>query len=349
MKIEDIDKNFVLPNYDGYEIEWHNVKEEPISVFGLLDVDGRFARVPKETLKNVNQGVSNLTNSTAGGRVRFKTDSPYIAFSAKTPKMYINSAMREHGIDVYCDDAENSTFINSAMANFTTKQLKWLLKVDERSFYKGLHNYTVNMPLYSDIEDFYIGIKKGCSLFKTEPYEDKLPIVYYGSSITQGAFASRPGMSYQNIICRRNNVDYINLGFSGSAKGEPAMAEYIAAIPMSVFVYDYDYNAPTADELKKTHKPFYDIVRKKNPDIPIIMLSRPCVNINDSDHRQRRDIVKETYEIALKNNENVYFIDGSTIFEGQCANDCTIDYVHPTDIGFMYIAKRIGDILEKLL
>ena len=97
------------------------------------------------------------------------------------------------------------------------------------------------------------------------------------------------------------------------------------------------------------HKSFYDIIRSKNPKIPIIMLSRPCVNIDDYDHRQCRNIVKETYDNVLKNNDNVYFIDGLTIFKGNWANDCTVDCVHPTDTGFMYMAKRINEILNKVL
>ena len=93
------------------------------------------------------------------------------------------------------------------------------------------------MPLYSLPKNIYIGLQKGAKIEKCEDYKYEKPVVYYGSSITQGGCASRPGMAYTNILTRELNVDHINLGFSGSARGEDAIAEYISGLDMSVFVY----------------------------------------------------------------------------------------------------------------
>ena len=144
-------------------------------------------------------------------------------------------------------------------------------------------------------------------------------------------------------------MDYINLGFGGLAKGEETMANYIASIEnMSAFVMDYDHNAPTPEHLLETHERMYKIVRKAHPSIPIIMISCPRVKMNDNWTR-RRDIIKKTYENALENGDtNVSFIDGSHIFD-EIGNDYSIDGTHPTDLGFLFMAKAIAPVLREVL
>ena len=158
---------------------------------------------------------------------------------------------------------------------------------------------------------------------------------------------SRPGNCYQNIIARRFDADYVNLGFSGSAKAEKEIAEYIAGLSMSVFVYDYDHNAPNLVHLEATHERMYLTVRQAHPDIPIVMMSRPRMYLNDADTR-RRDIVFATYQKAKDRGENVYFLDGPALmadagFEG------SVDGTHPNNLGFASMAHALGDLLETIL
>ena len=176
-----------------------------------------------------------------------------------------------------------------------------------------------------------------------------MPVVYYGSSITQGGCASRPGMAYQNIISRWYNCDHINLGFSGNAKGEDAIAEYIAGLKMSVFVYDYDHNAPNVEHLKKTHKRMFDIIRGKNPNLPIIIVSMPKYPLTNNEVL-RREVIKETYKTAKSQGDNnVYFIDGCEMMRFKGGNEATVDNCHPTDLGFRRMADWIGEAVGKAL
>ncbi len=175
--------------------------------------------------------------------------------------------------------------------------------------------------------------------------------MFYGSSITQGACASRPGNCYENLISKRLNMDYINLGFSGCAKGEKEIAEYMSGLSMCAFVSDYDHNSYVLDEFKATHYAMYEIIRKANPEIPYIMISRPDIrNSESADVTIRRKIVRESYEKALAcGDKNIYMIDGSTFFEGNHIDECTVDLVHPNDLGFFRISEKIGELLKKLL
>ena len=210
----------------------------------------------------------------------------------------------------------------------------------------------------SSVADLYIGIDKTAVLKKSSGYRYSKPIVFYGSSITQGGCASRPGYAYESIISRALQTDYVNLGFAGNCKGEQAMAKYIAAQKMSLFFLDYDWNAPTPEHHQSTHEPFFLEVREKQPDLPIVMASRtdiPWVPSRQADILRRKEIVLRTYENAVKRGDRrVYFIDGSTVFReakklGVSPDSCTVDGTHPNDLGFACMAGVFGNIIKDLL
>jgi hypothetical protein len=117
---------------------------------------------------------------------------------------------------------------------------------------------------------------------------------------------------------------------------------------MSVFVYDYDRNAPTIEHLENTHERMFRFIREAKPDLPIVLMSRPKYRLTD-DEKQRFDIIKKTYENAVAAGDtNVYLIDGGTLM-ALAKDDGTVDDCHPNDLGFASIAKAVGDLLEKIL
>jgi lysophospholipase L1-like esterase len=180
------------------------------------------------------------------------------------------------------------------------------------------------------------------------PYRITPPIVFYGSSITQGGCASRPGTTYDSMVCRRLDADYVNLGFSGNARGEEAITSYIKNLPMSVFVYDYDHNAPTVEHLAATHEKMFRAIREANPELPILILQRPVYRQNEEEAR-RLAILTATYENArASGDKNVYLITGEELM-ALAEDDGTVDGCHPNDLGFASMAKAVGEILEKVL
>ena len=208
-----------------------------------------------------------------------------------------------------------------------------------------MRSYTVYLPLYSGVKNLEIGVKPGSKVLPPDPQKIGKPIVFYGSSITQGGCASRPANNYTTMLCRAVDAPQINLGFSGSAKGEIALAEAIGKLDMAVFVLDYDYNAPSAEHLAKTHEPFFKAVRKANPDVPVIMLSK-CSWISPA----RRDIIKKTYDNAVRGGDKkVWFIDGQELFGEPGQNMCTVDHCHPNDLGFYMMYRRVLPVLLEAL
>lgn len=340
-----IDSNFqVKTNLDVEDIRFYNVLNAPFHVHGVFYENGKFRRLPEKVAKTISDGVFALHTHTAGGRVRFKTDSPYVAIHVKMPivgKMPHFALTGSAGFDLYANNNYISTFvvpfnINDGYENIVHFQSKEMREI------------TINFPLYSSVSELYIGISDQAALCFCQPYRFEKTIVYYGSSITQGGCASRPGMSYESIVSRRLNADYINLGFSGNAKGEDEIAEYISNLEMSCFVYDYDHNAPTVEHLKNTHEKMFKRIRKNNPDTPIVMMSRPKFYLTKAEEL-RLDVIKTTYNNAIKNGDkNVYLIEGRKLME-MAGNEGTVDNCHPTDLGFASMAKVVGDVLEKIL
>ena len=354
-KMDTIDKAMAVEaTVSEPDVVFYDVRKEPFAVYGLYDYRNEpdFKRLPDEVANTVNKGVAGLAYHTAGGRVRFSTDSDYVAIRAEMPKigrMPHFALTGSSAFDLYVDDPQ--TGITRFYKEFRpavdfTGGYESIVRFGE----KKLRHFTVHFPSYSRVRNLQIGLQQGAALGEGMQYRNDTPVVYYGSSITQGGCASRPGNSYQNVIAQRMGLDYINLGFSGSGKGEPEIAEYMASLDMMAFVCDYDANAPTVEHLWGTHLPLYQAVRAKHPDIPYIMISRVHVDRNYADTLERRDVIIDTYRYAREQGDrNVYFIDGESVFRGKYANMCTVDGCHPNDLGFALMADAIGATLERAM
>ena len=355
MNILDIDKNFQLPEMDVTDIEWFDCTDTPFSLHGIFydDKIGGFLRLPKDIADATSQGVSYLSLYTAGGRVRFNTNSPYIAIkyvTTATDVVYHMPYSASHGFSLYVNNKFRSVFPNDVKNVYDNYHKLFALQ-----FVKDLGNSAdkelkLYFPLYNCVDKLYIGVKKGSKILPPKDYTYKNPVVFYGSSITQGGCASRAGADYVSKLERALDTDIINLGFSGSGRGEEIIANYIASIKnVGAFVMDYDYNAPTLEHLVNTHYRFYEILRSKNPSTPIIMISSPNKEYKDNG-QERCETIKNTYLKAKElGDNNVYFIDGGDLYGDADRDECTVDLIHPNDLGFYRMAKVIEPVLRKAL
>ena len=343
--ITKVDRNFAVETHiDKEDIRFYDAQQTPFKIYGIYFEDGKFRRIPEAVANSIQSDIHLLHANTAGGRVRFRTDSSYVAIHMKTPRFYrlphfpLTGTI---GFDLYADGQFVKTFVPPIAVEDGYESVIELGSSEMREI-------TIHCPLYGDVSELYIGVSEKAGVFAPKAYATEKPIVYYGSSITQGGCASRPGNAYTNILSRRLNVDHINLGFSGKARGEAEMAEYIKDLDMTAFVYDYDHNAPDCEHLQNTHERMFQIIRQANPDLPIVMMSRPKYALTDEEIK-RLEIIKTTYKNAKESGDkNVYFIEGPALME-LAQNDGTVDGCHPNDLGFASMAKALGDVLEGIL
>ena len=335
-----------------------NVLSGGFDVYGLMHDGQRFHRMPQDVADATNPGVAGNNAHTAGGRVRFTTNSSRIEICVKMPKVthFVHMPLTgTSGFDLYEDFEDDigggSRFLMVFKPEYNmTDGYTSVINLGE----SRERHFTIYFPTYNGVDSLEIGLDEGATLSGGLKYLPVLPVVFYGSSITQGACSSRPGLCYENRISRRLNIDHVNLGFSGNALGEQVMVDYIAGLKMSAFVLDYDHNAPNAEHLRATHRNFYECVRAAHPDIPIILASRPdFLSLTKSGHNNVlacRSVVQDTFRAAREaGDKNVYYIDGEGFFRGVEADSCTVDGTHPNDLGFMMMADCFGRMLRRAL
>ncbi len=330
-------------------VQFYDPRYAPFSVHGLLDprAVGSFRRLPADVAEATGDGVAWLSRHSAGGRVRFGTDAETLTLRVSVAPhgcMPHCTPMLENGFDLYMDTPRGSRFVDEFKFDPAKDDYEVAVVLP-----RGDKELTLHFPLYGEVLSLEIGLPDTARAWEHRPYTHAQPIVYYGSSITQGACASRPGMSYQAILSRIFDCDYQNLGFSGSARGEDAILSYMATLPMAAFVSDYDHNAPSPDHLRATHHKLYEAIRKTHPTIPYIMVSKPDFLWREDDIA-RRDVIMESYLSArAAGDKNVYFLDGSAFFipsaPGESRADFTADNCHPLDTGFRRMATAMADVL----
>lgn len=345
-----VDRNFdIVTDPKNGDLVFKSVLQEPFRVYGVFYEDGKFRRLPEAVARSVSDKVLALHANTSGGRVRFITDSESVAIAVKYTSVYRTShftLIGSAGLDLYIkEEGGEESFYGSFLPPY-----------DFTDHYESRHNFTsrrlreitVNMPLYSDVCELYVGLMPDARLLPPLPYADARPIVYYGNSITQGACASRPGNAFAAIASRAMGCDFINLGFSGAGRAEPEIAEYVAGLDMQMLVYDYDHNAPSAEYLAATHERMFKVFRESHPDTPVIMLSRTSMERVMGEREARKRVIYDTYRHAIDaGDKNVYFIDGTKVF-GEFESMATVEGCHSNDLGQALIAKALISVMNEI-
>ena len=327
----------------------YSYKDQPIKVFGVVDFEkkGKIQRLPDELIEKIPR-LSKLGRRTPGARLCFKTDSKSIKIRITFETLAMDVGMSIYSCQsaaVYAGDRHNSRFLGLINPNnYNEKRFEKTVTKE-----KVMEDVTVWLPRNEIISDIEIEIDDDAVISEPTPYKYSKPILYYGSSITEGGCCESITSGYNAIISRHLDVDYYNFGFSGNAKGDMNMAEYISGIDMSIFVYDYDHNAPSPEHLAGTHEPFFKLIRERKPNLPVVMMTRPAIMYTESD-KKRREIVFATYQNAIKaGDKNVYFIDGESFYGDSDRELCTVDKIHPNDLGFYRMAQVVEPIIKSIL
>lgn len=348
------------------ELTYYNAFEAPFEITGMpwRGTQGELRRLPLEMdgkLQNASEIDSQLVFHTAGAVIRFRCNSDIIRIRAELHHVSPQTHMPVHGFAGMQLAAERGS--NQSLFRCCCSSMENCAKAGKSDFtgtislggeYKlncggKMRDLTLFLPLYSGVKNITIGIDAKASIKAPSPYRISAPILFYGSSITQGCAASTPATCYTTMLCRELDAPQLNFGFSSGAHGEAAMAELIAEQNMSAFVMDYDYNASNAQELKDRHYAFYKIIREKQPELPIVILSGPR-NPSDGRAKEFNGIIKETYDRAIAEGDtHVWYVDGTSYYKDVPWRHTTVDLTHPTNLGFYLMYARILPVLKEAL
>lgn len=340
------------------DLNWFSPGEEPFVITGFpwLKEEGHYRRLRKTYATPLPPAVDGLADNTAGGQIRFRTNSGKLAIRVKLAgpaDMYHMPATGQCGFDCYIEDEGEPKYFG------TTRFDPWQSEY-EHLFYDfekpQMRSITLYFPLYQGVEEVRIGLEDGAEVLAPAPLRSDKRVILYGTSILQGGCANRPGMAYPNILSRTIPLEFINLGFSGSGLGEPEVAAAIAEIERpGLYVLDYEANCPSTEHLKATLPAFIRILRGRHPDVPILVVSKiKYAKERFIDHeRQTRlanlQVQMETVErLRGEGDREIHFFDGSALLNDDY-EQCTVDGVHPTDLGFLRMAENLAPALGRLL
>lgn len=321
----------------------------PLQVYGLapyFDNEG-FIKCHKAISDKIKR-IEMFAHRSNGGRICFRTNARRFNLSMTLEKVSVDIGIPIYGAsaaNVYAGMRPVARFIGPlSPIEYSDKPV-----FVEATFDKGndrMEDITVFLPRNGTITDFGLTVEDDCDVEMPTPYRNKRPVVFYGSSITEGGCPTRVGCNYVSILSNRLNIDIRNYGFSGNAMGDLNFADYIIAQNPCVIVYDYDHNAPSAEHLENTHKAFFERMRNALPDVPIIMMSMPDFTRGEG-AEIRRKIIKKTYDDAVAAGDSIVsFIDGGTYFPPRYREYCTVDTIHPNDMGFAFMADAVESELS---
>jgi hypothetical protein len=257
-------------------------------------------------------------------------------------------AFGQTGVDLYMDGA----YWNTAIADKDAKPGKIYEHVYCSAKPRMWREATLYLSLYKPVKVIAVGVDKAARFEKARGFAVPKPVVFYGTSITQGGCASRPGMSYQAILGRILNVDFVNLGFSGNGKGEPDVAAAVSQIDASCFVLDFAQNNGTVASLRQVYAPFLETLRRVHPETPVLAItpifSTREINGLGENEGMREHIRQVVSQRIGAGDRNLQLVEGTDLL-GASRGDGLVDGSHPNDLGFEWMAEGLAPRLRRML
>jgi hypothetical protein len=326
---------------------------------GKYHKENNFYRLPSKYENIVRSVVWSLSKQSAGISVRFSTNSPII--SAKwilisNSNMANMSKIGSCGLDLYCLTNSSWQYVNSGIPTGLKNESLLISNMDTT-----LKTFLINLPLYDGVESIQIGINKKFKISAPVQDIDKLkrPIVFYGTSITQGGSASRPGMAYPSIISRKLKVETINLGFSGNGRFEESVGQVLCDIEAALFVIDCTPNS-APDTIRKNALQLIMQIRKCKPDTPILLVEsifREYSFFIMTDENtfggslyikaQNKELRISFIDAVQKGIKNLYYLEGNDLIGSD--HEGTVDGTHLSDLGQYRLAEKVGAKIIEIL
>jgi lysophospholipase L1-like esterase len=320
---------------------------------GFTNTQTRYERLPASLEGKTRTPVWELSKDCSGLAIRFRTNSRTIAAKWEVTEDAVMNHFAPSGIkglDLYCLKSGKWQFVNSARPVGKISNTIIIERLDGKEM-----EYMLYLPLYDGLTNLEIGVETAATISSPlvdSPRKNK-PVVFYGTSITQGGCASRAGMSYPNQLSRMLNRQIVNLGFSGNGQLDLEIAEAMSEIDASCFVIDCMPNL-TIEQMNEKYVPFLEIIREKKPTVPILLVEiipYPHRNFDQSVSpvlQEMNDILTRIYsDQKKKGDRNIYYLKAEKLIGND--SEGTVDGIHLTDLGFWRISQNMYPVIKKLI
>ena len=359
--MSEIDRKFAYGDKFPGDTDIYKIPDPRFSLYGVQYYEGEgFLRLPLDVAREVSENVEILAHHTSGGRLFFKTDSRYIGIRVRYKYLtkLSNLELSASGF-VLIEECNGARRYVKIMPPKHTDDEGYDFIVDVADAPDSpecgkMRSYILYFPICQRVGELYVELERGAKVERVDKY-NTLPILYYGSSITQGFCAGRTDNTYEAFIEKWSGIDFVNLGFSGNGKGEDRMIEYLKGLPCSVFVCDYNHSGIDLDFFERQHPKLYRAFRETHPSTPILFLTKTCIytdleNIERVKRAETQEkIIYKTYSDAkASGDENVYFLSGVDMLSELSPTDrmsAANDSDHPNELGFYIVAKKIYEKL----
>lgn len=335
---------------------YHDATKFPLYGSAVKNDSVTFTRLPDSLKHKVRKELYDLGTNTAGLFIRFSSNATKMKVkwnSTFNCEMNHMAPSGIRGFDVYTlmDDG-HWEFVAPARPIVNKKQCSATVFAAMKP---GMREYMMFFPLYDGADSLYIGVDSAAviEMPKVDLPKREKPIVIYGTSITQGACASRPGMCHTNMLVRDLNREVYNLGFSGNGRLDIEVAEVMASIDAGLYVIDCLPNNKV-DALKENIDPFFQYLRKRRPEVPVLFVESPMFpgylfDMKEGDTlKEKNEALREYYEKLKKQGvKNIYYFEAKDILTED--RQGTVDGYHFTDLGFYRFAKNIRPVIEAII
>jgi len=348
------------------DLRWYNVQEWGVEGKGFEDTAHDYDRLPARAEKRVRQPVWNLSRHSSGMSTRFKTNSGtiHVRYRLTSDRLAMPHmpATGVSGVDLYARDEKRvsggakdlpgpwrwAAVAMPRSQEVNTQLIKLIRPLDDHA----PRDYRLYLPLYNGIESLEIGVDKRAQFEGVAPRQEK-PIVFYGTSIMQGACASRPGMSISSILGRRLDRAVVNLGFSGNGTMETSVGEFLVELDPAVYVIDCLPNM-NALQVGERCRALVTQLRQKRPTTPILLVAdRVHAGAwlregREGFHRDNRQALQAEYRRMLAEGwTELHYLDGRDLIGKD--SEATTDGSHPNDLGMVRYADAYEPKLRRLL
>ena len=331
------------------ELKWVNAVDLGIHGYTKKTDKSPYYRFDHTPYEWNNKTIVSHAKKCTGLYVAFKTNSTQISATWENTPSRMGDNMTgivQKGLDLYIKENGEWRFAGVGRVSTTPEKSKRTKSI-VKNMVEGDKEFLLYLPIWCEMLSLEIGVDSNATIEGLpSPFRHK--VIVHGSSITHGASASRPGLTYSALLSRNLGIDFVNFGFSGECKMQPQFLEFLKTCECDAFLFDA-FSNPNAKEIGERLTNFVEELVKAHPGKPLIFLQSPILETYNTAKYERLstrvELSRKMMKELSKKHKDVYYLE----VENSTGKNGLIDGSHPTDLGFHRFVEAYQPKIAKIL